>query len=566
MTLDNPAAEADLLVIGAGAAGMTAALVAAHEGLRVVLCEATQQVGGTSATSAGTLWIPGNPHGVAAGHGDTVDAARTYLDALIGEPDRDGRRECFLRSGPDMLRYLEARTAVKFASAGMHPDYLPHLPGAAVSGRAVSPLPFDGRLLGADFARVRPPLAEFMVLGGMMVGKADIAALVGRYRSWQAFAHSARLVMRHAEDRLRHPRGARWVMGNALVGRLLHSLRSADVDLRFGWRLRALEAEDGRVVGARLETQGQSLLLRTRLGVVLATGGVGHDAALRHSMAPHGPTMLALAAEAVRGEGLSTGRAIGAAMTGLARPFLWQPVSLVHRKDGSTGLFPHLFLDRAKPGLIAVDGQGRRFVDEAASYHHFVEGMARAGAVPAHLVCSTAFIRRHGLGAIPPGTRDLRPWLERRMLVVAPTLQALAQALGLPAPALADTVQHHDHHARRGEDPDFHKGASVFDRFNGDPAHAPNPCVGPVGPGPYAAMKVWPGDAASSAGLATDVDGRVLNAQGNAIGGLYACGNDAGSLFQGHYPGPGATLGPGVAQAYRIALHARALARSDTRG
>ncbi|WP_234195781.1 FAD-dependent oxidoreductase [Pseudacidovorax sp. NFM-22] len=564
MTLDIPETEADLLVIGAGAAGMTAALVAALEGLRVVLCEATQQVGGTTATSAGTLWIPGNPQGVAAGHGDTVDAARTYLDALIGEPDHDGRREAFLGSGPAMLRYLEARTAVRFASAGMHPDYLPHLPGAAVRGRAVSPLPFDGRLLGADFGRVRPPLAEFMVLGGMMLGKADIAALVGRYRSWRAFIHSARLVLRHARERIRHPRGARWVMGNALVGRLLHSLRTAGVQLHFGTRLRGLEMEGGRVVGARVDAHGQTRVMRARRGVVLATGGVGHDAALRHLLAPQGPTMLALAAEAVRGDGLGAGRAAGAALTGLERPFLWQPVSVVHRKDGSTGLFPHLFLDRAKPGLIAVDGRGRRFVDEAASYHHFVEGMVRADAVPAQLVCSTAFIRRHGLGAIAPGTRDLRPWVARRMLVVAPTLDALAQTLGLPAATLADTVQRHDHWARLGEDPDFHKGASVFDRFNGDPAHAPNPCVGPVGPGPYAAMAVWPGDAASSAGLATDAQGCVLDAHGRPIGGLYACGNDAASPMQGHYPGPGTTLGPGMAQAYRIARHASAAGRGGS--
>lgn len=561
MTLDIPETDADLLVIGAGAAGMTAALVAALEGLRVVLCEATQQVGGTTATSAGTLWIPGNPHGVAAGHGDTVDAARTYLDALIGETDHDGRRDAFLSGGPAMLAYLEARTAVRFASAGMHPDYLPHLPGAAVRGRAVSPLPFDGRLLGADFGRVRPPLAEFMVLGGMMVGKADIAALVGRYRSWQAFVHSARLVLRHARERVRHPRGARWVMGNALVGRLLHSLRLAGVELRFGARLRGLEVEDGRVMGASVEALGRTQVLRARLGVVLATGGVGHDAALRHFLAPHGPTMLALAAEAVRGDGLGAARAAGAALAGLERPFLWQPSSVVHRKDGSTGLFPHLFLDRAKPGLIALDRQGRRFVDEAASYHHFVEGMVRAGAVPAWLVCSTAFIRRHGLGAIAPGTRDLRPWVERRALVVARTLDDLARSLELPAAALADTVQRYDHWARLGKDPDFHKGDSVFDRFNGDPGHAPNPCVGPVGPGPYAAMAVWPGDAASSAGLATDAQGCVLDAHGRPIEGLYACGNDAASLMRGHYPGPGTTLGPGMAQAYRIALHASAVAR-----
>lgn len=217
---------ADLLVVGAGAAGMTAALVAALEGRRVILAEATQQVGGTTSTSAGTLWVPGNPHAARAGHGDTVQQAATYLRALLGPDDARGRRQAFLDTTAEALAYLEERSSVVFASAGKHPDYLPQ-PGAAIAGRAVGPLPFDGRTLGADFARIRPPLPGFMLLGGMMVGKADIQALVGRYGSWKDFLHSARLVARYAADRLRHPRGTRLVMGNALVARLFQSLLAA---------------------------------------------------------------------------------------------------------------------------------------------------------------------------------------------------------------------------------------------------------------------------------------------------------------------------------------------------
>jgi succinate dehydrogenase/fumarate reductase flavoprotein subunit len=551
------ASQPDLIVVGAGAGGMTAALVAALDGLRVVLCEASEQVGGTTATSAGTLWVPGNPKGEAAGHGDTVDAARQYLHALIGPLDARGRREAYFATAAQALGDLQARSAVAFASSGMHPDYLPQLPGAAVSGRAVSPLPFDGRLLGRDFVRVRPPLPEFMVLGGMMVGKADITALLNRYRSWRHFSHSARLVLRHAADRLRYPRGTRLVMGNALVARLFHSLRQAGVDIRFGWRLTGLDQEQGRVVGARFTAGDGGHTLRARVGVVLATGGVGHHAALRRELDPTGTPVHPLAPPSVRGDGVASARELGAAIEQHPGNFFWQPVSRVPRADGSTGLFPHLFLDRAKPGLIAVNAQGQRFVDEAASYHHFVEGMVRAGAVPAHLVCEAAFVRRYGLGAIPPGTTDLRPWLARGYLVQAPTLDALAQALGLPAGALPATVARYNEGARRGEDPDFGKGASVFDRFNGDPAHTPNPCLAPIEAGPFCALTVWPGDAASSAGLVTDVHGRVLDAAGLPLPGLYACGNDAASVMQGRYPGPGTTLGPAMVEGWRIARHAR---------
>lgn len=556
------AAEPDLIVVGAGAGGMTAALVAALEGLRVVLCEASEQVGGTTATSAGTLWLPGNRQGVAAGHTDSVDEARRYLGALVGPLDARGRREAYLASGAEALAYLQDRSAVVFASAGMHPDYLPHLPGAAVSGRAVSPLPFDGRLLGKrDFARVRAPLPEFMVLGGMMVGKADIRALLDRYRSWPAFAHAARLVLRHGLDRLRYPRGTRLVMGNALVARLFHSLRKAGGDVRFGWRLQGLERESNRIVGARFEHQGRAGVLRARHGVVLATGGVGHHTDLRKELGDHGLTVHPIAPPSVRGDGLNAALGVGAAIERHASGnFFWQPVSRVPRSDGSTGLFPHLFLDRAKPGLMAVDGQGRRFVNEAASYHHFVEGMVAARAVPAYLVCEAAFIRRYGLGAIPPGTSGLDSWVARGYLVSAPTLPELARRLQMPPTALVASVSRFNGFARHGVDADFDKGASVFDRFNGDPDHAPNPCLAPIESGPFCAMALWPGDAASSAGLVTDVDGRVLDATGSTLPGLYACGNDAASMMEGCYPGPGTTLGPAMVEGYRIALHVRDLA------
>ncbi|RYG12058.1 MAG: FAD-dependent oxidoreductase, partial [Burkholderiales bacterium] len=247
--------EADLVVVGAGAGGMTAALVAALEGLRVVLVEATDQVGGTTATSAGTLWVPGNSQGERAGHLDSVHDAAIYLEALIGPDDDLGRRQAFLDTAREALDYLERRSAVAFTSAGKHPDYLA-ASGAAVAGRAVGPLPFDGRTLGKDFARIRPPLPEFMLLGGMMVGKADIQALLRRYRSWPDFLHSVRLVARYGLDRLRHPRGTRLVMGNALVARLFQSLRAAKVDIRFGWRLRDLEERQGRIVGAWFAEEG----------------------------------------------------------------------------------------------------------------------------------------------------------------------------------------------------------------------------------------------------------------------------------------------------------------------
>ena len=557
------AREVDLLVVGGGAGGMTAALVAALQGLRVVLCEASSQVGGTTATSAGTIWVPGNRHGEAAGHGDSVAEGRRYLDTLLGSDDPRGLRAAYLDSAGDAIDYLERHSQVAFTTSGKHPDYL-DLPGAAIAGRALSAREFDGRLLGADFARIRPPIAEFLLLGGMMANKTDVQALLQRFRSVRHFAHAVRLVLRYAADRLRYPRGTRLVMGNALVARLFLSLRNAGVEVLFDTALQRLETEHGRVVGARLAREGATQRITARAGVVLATGGIGHHPELSRALAPPGAGQRSLAHACVRGDGIVAAQQVGASLDRHPGSFFWQPVSDVAHPRGLKGLFPHLYLDRAKPGIIAVNAAGQRFVNEGVSYHHFVEAMLNAAppAVPAYLVCSADFVRRYGLGVIAPGTRRLQPWVKRGYIVSADTLDALAARLGIDATGLTRAVQRFNRHAAQGQDPDFGKGDTELNRFNGDPAHGPNPCLGVIGPAPFCALAIWPADAASSSGLATDADGRVLGANGAPIAGLYACGNDMASIMQGAYPGPGTTIGPAMVFGYRAARHAAAARQS----
>ena len=555
--MNEPQDRADLVVVGAGAAGMTAAIVAAHAGLRVVLCEASQQVGGTTATSAGTLWIPGNRHGRVVGHGDTIEAADRYLQALASDAGDEALRRAFLSSAGEAIDWLEQHSQVQFASSGVHPDYLVR-PGAALAGRAISPLAFDGRQLGRHFSRIRPPIAEFMLLGGMMVGKADIQSLIRRWSSVRAFAHSARLVIRYAMDRLRYARGTRLVMGNALVARLYASVLDAQVEVRFGWWVRELQRDAGRVTGAIFDTDAGPRGLASNHGVVLATGGVGHHARLRRELLPRGgETSASLACESVVGEGISAGMRAGGAMERHAQGnFFWQPVSRVQRPGGGLGLFPHLFLDRAKPGLIAVDDRGRRFVNEASSYHHFIEGMFASGHHGAWLVCDATFVCRYGLGVIPPGTRDLARWATSGYVELSESVRDLALRLGADPDTLAASVSQANSDAASGTDVAFGKGEAPLDRFNGDPEHGPNPCLGPIKTKPFVALRILPADAASSAGLSCDAFGRVLNEQGEPMPGLYACGNDAASVMRGTYPGPGATLGPAIVFGYCVGRHA----------
>jgi succinate dehydrogenase/fumarate reductase flavoprotein subunit len=294
--------EVDLLVIGAGAAGMTAALVGTMEGLRTLLCEKTDMVGGTTSTSAGTVWIPGSNQSAKAGIPDSIAEAKNYLNAVVGTDGDNEHRAAFLQSGPKVLDYLEAKTSVRFVPAAAHPDYRKE-PGAAYGGRALGAEPFDGRKLGADFARVRSPRPEFLVLGGMMVGKSDIPSLLAPFSSLKSFGHATRLLARQAMDRLRYRRGTRLIMGNALVARLLTSLRQHRVPVRFETRMTELLTEDGRVIGAIVTDRNGRRAIRAQKGVVLATGGISWNAELRSRLFPKAAQQFSLAPASNTGDG-----------------------------------------------------------------------------------------------------------------------------------------------------------------------------------------------------------------------------------------------------------------------
>ncbi len=554
--------DVDLLVIGGGVAGLTAALVAAIEGLSVLVCEKTSQLGGTAATSAGTVWIPGSRQSERAGLADPVVRAHHYLAAEIDTDSGADLRDAFLATGPRVLEYLAEHTCVSFVPAARHPDYHDQHAGAAIGGRALVARPFDGRELGPDFARVRPPMSHMMVLGGMSVSKDDIAPLLRPLASRAALRHVLTLLARHARDRLRHPRGTRLVMGNALIARLLLSLRQRGVDPLMGVTVRELHQEGGRVTGATLTQAGRGdWRVRARLGVVLACGGFGHAPEWRQRLLPAAAQTHSLLFEGNTGDGLRLAQSVGAAIDESAHrtPAFWVPVSVLRQASGEVQRFPHFALDRAKPGLIAVDASGRRFVNEGDSYHDFVLAMLNASprpAVPAHLICDARFLHRYGLGLVRPGAWRLGPYLRAGYLHRAPTLGALAAQLGIDPAGLRVTVSRHNGFAHTGVDLDFGKGSSELNRFNGDPEHTPNPCVGPIAAAPFYAVTVWPGDAGTSVGLSTDANARVLGGDGQPIQGLYAAGADMASIMRGRYPGPGVTLGPALVFAWRAVMHA----------
>lgn len=549
--------QVDVLVIGGGAAGMTAALTAKRAGLDVLLCEKAPYVGGITATSGGTTWVPGTHLSHKAGVPDSTDDARTFLDHVCRGRGGDDLREAFLESGAAMIADLDAHTEVKFAAALAHPDYIGNLPGEAYGGRALAPLPFEAAVLGDSFKRVRPPRREFMGLGGMMVNRSELDALLNPFRSAANLKTTLKVVLPYFKDRLRFARGTRLVMGNALVGRLYYSLLKEQTEIWFESPLRELVYERGRVTGALVEHNGQSVRVEAAKGVILATGGVGHHAGLRARYFPAG-TPDSFAPESNSGDGIAAAEALGAALDNTEHPALWFPTSFAHHADGETAMWPHIILDRAKPGLLAVLPDGKRFVNESNSYHDFstaqIARSENGRLPPAYLIVDEAFVRRYGLGFIMPGGKKLAHYVAQGYLFRAATLEELAAKLSVDGATLAQTVARYNRQAAAGEDTDFGRGTSKMNRFNGDASVSPNPCLRPLAAeGPYYALAVRPVDLAGSLGLACNRYGQVLNGQGQPIDGLFACGNDLASIFKGTYPGPGTTIGPGMVFGWRIA-------------
>ncbi|MEJ8814037.1 FAD-dependent oxidoreductase [Variovorax ureilyticus] len=557
-------ASFDVVVIGAGGAGMACALFAALEGRTVLLVERTSHVGGTTALSAGTTWVPGTRLGAGVNPQDTIAEAARYLDNAIGTRTPAELRQAFLDHGAEAIDALEAKTDVRFRACPKHPDYISDLGGSTINGRALEPMPFDGRLLGELFPLVRPPIPEFTVLGGMMVDRTDINHLLGMSRSVASLRHSAKILGRHAADRLRHARGTRLVMGNALVARLLYSLAQRDdVSLTLDTSVERIERTGNSIESIVLKQGDTRRTVRIHGGVVLASGGFNRDPARRDAMLPGVDIQWCPGAPGHTGEAHRLAEAVGARYAeGAMSPAFWAPVSKRRRADGSTGVFPHFVMDRAKPGMLTVNQDGERFVNESTSYHLFGLAMQKLqqggrNSVPAFLVCDAEALRKYGIGMVRPGGKGLAPYLADGYLVRGDTIESLAKALSIDPARLAETVRHFNANASQGIDPDFQRGGTVYSQNIGDANWpGPNPCLGPLTQGPFYAVRLYPGDIGAATGFATDSNGCALDPNGAPIEGLYAVGNDMHSIMGGVYTAPGITIGPGIVFARLAARHA----------
>ncbi|AKS36262.1 3-oxosteroid 1-dehydrogenase [Mycolicibacterium goodii] len=560
----------DVVVVGSGAAGMVAALTAAHQGLSTVVVEKAPHYGGSTARSGGGVWIPNNEVLKRDGVKDTAEEARKYLHAIIGDVVPAEKIDTYLDRGPEMLSFVLRHSPLKLCWVPGYSDYYPETPGGKPTGRSVEPRPFDANKLGPDLEGLEPPYGKVPM--NMVVMQQDYVRLNQLKRHPRGVLRSLKVGIRATWAKVT---GKNLVgMGRALIAPLRIGLRDAGVPVLLNTALTDLFVEDGKVRGiyVRDTTAGDDAeprLIRARHGVILGSGGFEHNEQMRvkYQRAPI-TTEWTVGAAANTGDGIVAAEKLGAALE-LMEDAWWGPtVPLV-------GAPWFALSERNSPGSIIVNMSGKRFMNESMPYveacHHMYGGRYGQGPgpgenIPAWLIFDQQYRDRYIFAGLQPGQRIPSKWLESGVIVKADTLADLAGKTGLPADAFAATVERFNGFARSGVDEDFKRGESAYDRYYGDPTNKPNPNLGEISHPPFYAAKMVPGDLGTKGGIRTDVRGRALRDDDSVIENLYAAGN-ASSPVMGHtYPGPGGTIGPAMTFGYLAALDIAATAASSRKG
>ncbi|HVB41600.1 MAG TPA: 3-oxosteroid 1-dehydrogenase [Streptosporangiaceae bacterium] len=549
MAAEQTEVDVDVVVAGSGAAGMTAALAAARHGLNVLVIEKTGHYGGSTARSGGGVWVPGNAVLARAGVRDTPEQARQYLAHVAGDGVEPDRQRAVLEHGPAMLALVREATPVDFAWVPNYSDYYPEAPGGLASGRTIEPVPFDGRVLGAELARLNPPYLP--APDGMAITAADYRWLSLGTRHPRAIWTTVKVTARLVRTKLLGRRTLS--LGQALAAGLRAGLTSSDVPVWLDTPLTGLVIEDGRVTGVRAVSGGEPVTIRARKGVLLATGGFERNAAMRaqYQRQPIG-TDWTVGSPGNTGDGIVAGQAAGAALD-LMDDAWWGPSIPL------TGGPFFCLAERSLPGCIMVNAAGQRFVNEAAPYVDAVHAMYDGHTddkphIPAWLITDQRYRNNYVFAGLPPRKPLPRRWYKAGAVFRADSLADLGAQIGIPAGALADTVRRFNEFARSGKDEEFGRGDSAYDRYYGDPRCRPNPNLAPLDKPPFYAIKIVPGDLGTKGGLRTDARARVLRQDGSPIPGLYAAGNASAAVMGHSYAGAGATIGPAMTFGYIAAL------------
>lgn len=543
--------EVDVIVVGSGAGALTAACCAHDFGLKVLILEKAKVYGGTSASSGGGLWIPNNHLMKEKGLDDSRDEAIEYLRQLTEGDVAQSLIEAFVDYGPEMLEYMEMNTHVANESMQYYADYYQELAGSKPGGRSTDPLPYHAKHLGEHFLTMGSSHIQTTVMGLMGYSNLEGAVLLSKSPGW--FKVVCKLAFEYLTDipgRIQSRRSRRLVMGNALIGRLRHSLIDRGVELRLDCPVTELSMIDGRVCGVRYKDTE----VKARKGVVIAAGGFEHSTALREKYLP-APTAAQWSAAYPHNTGdlIVAAEKVGAQLH-LMDEAWWGPTIKLMAEDRAR----MLFTERSMPGCIMINQSGHRFVNESVAYTTAVQAMYQQGEhgqnIPAYAVFDARYRREYPFGPLLPKGMHLdclQPSAVRNnFLLQANTLDELANQLNVNGQALGATVSRFNGFAENGKDEDFQRGENSYDLLYGDARIQPNPCLAPLTEPPYYAVEIHPGDIGTKGGLLTNAKAQVLGRHEQEIPGLYAIGNSSASPMGRHYPGAGATLGPAMTFAY----------------
>lgn len=538
------------MVVGAGGAGMAAALRAASQGLDTVLIEKSEYFGGNTSRSGGGIWIPGNYALEAAGQVEPDDAeqARAYLDAIVGDTVPKVRRDTYLDRGPEALDFLRQQTPIRLTWVPEYSDYLPEQPGGRARGRSVEPLPLDGRIIGDELARLHPPYTK--APANLVVLQQEFRKMSLGMRTLRGPLTVAKVLLRRLMAMLRGQK--LYGMGGALTIALRKGLMDAGVPVHYGTELTGLVTDDGRVTGVRVQHEGHEATIQARRGVILGSGGFEANQELREKYLPQ-PTDAAWTTGSTynTGGGHLAGMEVGADVD-LMDDAWWGPTIPL---PGRTWF---CLAERNLPGSIIVNSGGQRFMNEALPYveaTHAIYDAHRAGpeAIPAWMVFDQRYRNRYLFAGLSPRQPFPGRWYKHGTVRKSGSIAGLAAEIGVPADALAATIERFNGFAATGIDEDFHRGESAYDKYYSDPTVEPNCSLHAIDEGPFYAVKIIPGDLGTKGGLVTDERARVLREDGSVIPGLYASGNVSSAVMGNTYAGPGATIGPAIVFGYLAA-------------
>ncbi|ALG83670.1 FAD-dependent oxidoreductase [Gordonia phthalatica] len=547
--------EYDLVVVGSGAGGMTAALTAADRKLKTLIVEKADVYGGNTALSGGGVWVPNNPTLRKLGIVDDPADVRRYLDSIVGDQVPSANLDAFIEQGPKMLDFLDRSPHIRWSWCTGYADYHPENPGGHPRGRSIEPVPVDRHALGVDEAQLRPDAIP--TPPGLYITQKDFVALNMIARTWKA--KRAALATGFKAVKAVVLKRDMASLGQALIIRLRLALQDTDVRLWLSSPMQSLITdESGAVIGVEVTRGGKTRRIRATRGVVLASGGFEFNDEMRKQYLPEGShENFSAGAESNTGDGIRAGEAVGAAVS-LMDDAWWMPS--IHTPRGTNQT---MVAERSVPRAIIVDQHGKRFTNEAAPYVTFTHEQLAGHHGPAWFVFDALAKKRYPVGGIMPGQKFPEKWYSSGLLVVADTIEELAGKIGVPVEQFRATVDRYNRMVPSGRDDDFQRGESAYDRYYGDPT-LPNPVLDSIDQGPFYGLKMVVGDLGTKGGLVYNENAQVLRGDGSVIGGLYAVGNTSAAVMGNDYAGPGATIGPAMTFGYVAANHAADVKVAET--